>query len=67
MKGIARKVTPYAVTSFAEDMATRDGVVSSSMAGLDLFLDVDALDDDKTDRAREQLHAALEALDRRPR
>ncbi len=67
LKGIARKVTPYAVGAFAYDMTSREGVVSSSMAGLELFLDVDELDDNKADQAREQLHAALEALDRRVR
>ena len=62
MKGIARKVVPYAVNGFIGDLQTRAGVISSNMTGLDLFLDVAALDEAAQEQARERLNAALAAL-----
>ena len=67
MKGIARKVTPYAVDRFIGDLERREGVVSSTMTGLDLFLDVGVLDEADAEQARGQLITALETLDRKSR
>src|SRR5262245_2972757 len=45
LKGIARPVVPYAVDGRLDDAAGRNSeVISESGAGLDLFLDVRALD-----------------------
>jgi adenylate cyclase len=63
MKGISRKVVPYAVQGFLGDLKERPGVISARAAGLELFLDVGALDASSAKTARQQLKSALEALD----
>jgi adenylate cyclase len=63
MKGISRKVVPYAVMGFLGDLQERPGVISARAAGLELFLDVSALDASSAKTARQQLKSALKALD----
>lgn len=69
MKGINRKVVPYVVEGVVEgvvgETTKRNEVVSGNVNGLDLFLDVAALDDQSAKDARQRLKAALAALDRR--
>ena len=64
MKGISRKVTPYAVEGFLEDLKTRPGIISSSSDGLDLFVDIGALNPASARQARTRLKSALAELDR---
>ncbi len=65
MKGISRKVVPYVVEGVVGQTTKRKEVVSGNVNGLDLFLDVAALDDQSAKDARQRLKAALAALDRR--
>ncbi|MFE1600238.1 adenylate/guanylate cyclase domain-containing protein [Methylobacterium sp. ID0610] len=66
MKGISREVVPYAVEGLAGELATEATVISEHAAGLDLFIDLGALDDAAAERARRRLAEALQALDARP-
>ncbi|MGO4572863.1 adenylate/guanylate cyclase domain-containing protein [Microvirga sp. 2TAF3] len=63
IKGIAREIVPYAVEGFVGELAERSRVISENVTGLDLFLDLDALGEDATERARRRLTEALAALD----
>jgi adenylate cyclase len=62
MKGISREVVPYTVEGLLGDLAQRDQVISEHVTGLDLFLDLDAIDDDGVQRAKKRLSEALLAL-----
>ncbi|HEV2559229.1 MAG TPA: adenylate/guanylate cyclase domain-containing protein [Microvirga sp.] len=44
MKGISREVVPYRVEGLLGELAQRQHVISESTTGLDLFLDLEALD-----------------------
>ncbi len=64
MKGISRKVIPYVVNDFLDDEKQRKKVINERGVGLDLFLDVDALDASAAKFARQRLKSALLALER---
>ena len=65
MKGIGREIIPYAVEGFLGDMAEKQKVFTEHSSGLDLYVDVDAIDTAGLDRAKQRLRDALLALDRR--
>jgi adenylate cyclase len=63
LKGIARPVVPYAVDGWLDDAAGRSSeVISERGAGLDLFLDVCALDAPAAERAGRVLEEAAAAV-----
>jgi len=62
MKGISREVVPYSVEGLLGDLAQRPQVISEHAIGLDLFLDLEALDERSVERARQRLAEALLAL-----
>jgi adenylate cyclase len=63
LKGIARPVVPYAVDGQLDDAAGRNSeVISERGAGLDLFLDVRALDAPAAERAGRVLEEAAAAV-----
>jgi len=62
MKGISREVIPYEVEGLLGEMAQRPQVISEHSAGLDLFLDVEAIDENGVERAKKRLSEALMAL-----
>jgi adenylate cyclase len=63
MKGISRSVVPYVVEGFLGELTQRNGVISERGDGLDLFLDVDALNATSAKRAKERLQEALRAIE----
>jgi adenylate cyclase len=63
MKGIGREVVPYAVEGLLGEVAQRPQVISEHATGLNLFLDLEALDEHAAERARQLLEQALGALD----
>jgi class 3 adenylate cyclase len=67
MKGISREVVPYVVEGLLGELAQRPQVISEYTKGLDLFLDLEAIDDKSVDRARQRLAEALLALTTRER
>lgn len=62
MKGISREVVPYEVEGLLGEMAQGTPVISEHSSGLDLFLDLDALDESGVERAKTRLMEALSAL-----
>jgi adenylate cyclase len=63
LKGIARPVVPYAVDGWLDDAAGHNSeVISERGAGLDLFLDVRALDASAAERAGRVLEEAAAAV-----
>jgi class 3 adenylate cyclase len=62
MKGISREVVPYEVEGLLGELAQRPQVISEHAAGLDLFLDVEAIDENGVERAKKRLSEALLAL-----
>lgn len=67
MKGISREVVPYAVEGLLGELAQRPQVISEHATGLDLFLDLEALDEKSAERAEQRLAEALLALTTRVR
>jgi hypothetical protein len=65
IKGIARKVVPYAVQASALAAAAGPAVIEERVPGLSVFLNVETLDGTGLDRARKVLETALEAVARR--
>jgi adenylate cyclase len=63
VKGISRPVVPYVVRRLAE--VPEAGVIHGQAQGLDLFLDVTALDAGSAGETRRLLEQALTALDTR--
>lgn len=63
MKGISREVVPYAVEGLVGELAERAHVIREQAEGLDLYLDLDAMDESGARRARGLLQEALAALD----
>ena len=63
IKGIRREVVPYAVEGLLGDLAQRPQVIIEHVTGLDLFLDLDAIQEGEVERARKRLAEALAALD----
>ena len=64
VKGISREVRPYEIEGLREE-STASPVFSEHATGMDLYLDVDALEERDAARARTVLKEALDALDRR--
>ncbi len=64
MKGISREVVPYAVDGLAAD-EKQQHVLSERAAGVDIFIDLDAFDDDSKGRTRRLLQDALALLDQK--
>jgi adenylate cyclase len=62
MKGISREVVPYRVEGLLGELAQREQVISEHVTGLDLFLDLDALDEAGVERAKRRLSEALDAV-----
>jgi class 3 adenylate cyclase len=67
MKGISREVVPYAVEGLLGELSQRPQVISEHATGLDLFLDIEALDERSVERAQQRLAEALLALATRGR
>jgi len=67
MKGISREVVPYAVEGLLGELAQRPQVISEHATGLDLFIDLEALDEKSAERAQQRLAEALLALTTRVR
>jgi adenylate cyclase len=65
MKGISREIVPYAVEGLIGEAKQSARIIREQGAGLDLFIDLDALDDRALAAARQRLAAALNALDSR--
>ncbi len=65
VKGISREVVPYAVQGLLGELVQRSQVISEHAKGLDLFVDLDILDDRAAERARRRLQELLEALEGR--
>ena len=66
MKGISREVVPYAVDGLLSEFAQRAQVISEHATGVDIFLDLDAMDEEGAERAKRRLGEALLALGSRP-
>jgi adenylate cyclase len=66
MKGISREVVPYEVEGLLSEFAQRVQVFSEHATGVDIFLDLDAIDEEAAERARKRLSEALSALSTRP-
>ncbi len=65
VKGISREVVPYAVEGFLGDLAQRSQVISEHAKGLDLFIDLDVIDDRAAERTKRRLKELLAALEGR--
>jgi class 3 adenylate cyclase len=65
MKGISREVVPYTVDGLVGDVKQRPQVISEQATGVDIFLDLDVIEDESVDRTRRLLQSALAALDRK--
>ena len=65
MKGISREVVPYAVEGLLGEFAQRPQVISEHATGLDLFIDLEALDDKGLERAQKRLKEAFIAVTKR--
>ncbi len=65
MKGISREVVPYSVEGMLGEFTQRAQVISEHATGVDIFLDLEAMDDDAVDRTRRRLAEALSALGHR--
>jgi adenylate cyclase len=62
MKGISREVVPYSVEGLLGELAQRPQVISEHARGLDLFLDLEAMDERSIERAQKRLAEALLAV-----
>ena len=62
MKGISREVVPYSVEGLLGELAQRPQVISEHAIGLDLFLDLEAMDERSIERAQKRLAEALLAV-----
>jgi class 3 adenylate cyclase len=62
MKGISREVVPYRVEGLLGELTHGQQVISEHVTGLDLYLDLEALDADGVARAKKRLSEALQAL-----
>jgi class 3 adenylate cyclase len=65
VKGISREVVPYAVEGFLGELAQRSQVISEHAKGLDLFIDLDVIDDRAAERTKQRLQELLAALEGR--
>jgi class 3 adenylate cyclase len=67
VKGISREVVPFAIEGFVSAGEGQPTVFSEHTAGLDFFMDVEAVDEAVAARARAVLEGAIAALDARRR
>ncbi len=67
MKGISREVVPYSVEGLLEEFGQRTQVISEHATGVDIFLDLEAMDEEGAQQARRRLAEALVALRSRPK
>lgn len=65
MKGISREIVPYAVDGLSSRLAGRAGIIAEHTDGLDMVLDIEALDATGVERVKRRLTEALRALDQR--
>lgn len=65
VKGVGREIVPYVVEGWVGNLAGKPTVIREHVAGLDLFLDVDAIDEFAVERAKRCLVEALAALIKR--
>src|SRR5262249_24308455 len=65
MKGISHEVIPYRFEGLPEETKHLPSIISEHADGVDLFLDVEALDRDAVARTRLRLEEAIAALDLR--
>lgn len=63
MKGISRKVIPYVVDEVTAEDVNRPKVISERIKGLNLFLDLEVLDQSAVEYTRKALKEAMSALD----
>lgn len=63
VKGISRDIIPYVVGGWRDEAGGSPPVVDEHAAGIDLYLDLDRLDEGARARARAWLRKALDALD----
>jgi adenylate cyclase len=64
MKGISREIVPYVVDGLLGDEKA-EHVISEQAKGVEIFLDLDAMDNESTERTRRLLQNALASLDRK--
>jgi class 3 adenylate cyclase len=68
MKGISREVIPYAIETRMHVEGDKPPVITARVTGLDVFLDLEAMDEKAAERARGLLESALAAIvNREPR
>lgn len=65
MKGISRQIVPYVVEELIGELGERAKVFREHAPGIDLFLDLEALDEGGAAKTRRLLQDALAALDDR--
>jgi adenylate cyclase len=65
MKGISREVVPYAVEGLLGELPQRAQVISEHAQGLDVFIDLDVIDDHAAERTRRRLQELLTVLEGR--
>ena len=63
MKGISREIVPYAVHGLSSKLTDHTGIIAEHTDGLDLVLDIEALDAPGVERVKRRLTEALRALD----
>ena len=63
MKGISRETVAYAVEGLLSEDDQRVSVISKHAQGLDIFLDIDVVDGEAAELARQTLQDALAALE----
>jgi len=65
VKGTSREVVPYAVEGVLDAAGQKSRLVHEHVAGLDLELDVDAIDPADAERIKAALRDAITALETR--
>jgi hypothetical protein len=63
MKGISRETVAYVVEGLLSEVDQRVSVISKHAQGLDIFLDIDVVDGEAAELARQTLQDALAALE----
>lgn len=63
MKGVSRTVIPYVIEGAVGEISQSARVISEQSTGVDLFLDLDVIDQQAVERTRRLLQQALTALD----
>jgi adenylate cyclase len=67
IRGLRHEIVPYVIDELLDAAGSARHVFTEHAAGLDFYLDVDRVDGRDSERLREVLSDALEALDRRAR